>query len=144
VADSHASSDVCAHDRCVAARLGSAHCLEHLTPSEFEQVVADLRAGGPLNARNTTISPERLHTLFDALRSSDGELKLHSASFDGATFNGTASFGGATFSGDARFVGATFCGAWPVVASYGLRACPLRAHPKAVPTRIVLVALRWR
>ncbi len=56
------------------------------------------------------ISTERLHTLLDALRSSDGELELHSASFVGATFTGDARFDGATFNGYARFVGATFNG----------------------------------
>jgi uncharacterized protein YjbI with pentapeptide repeats len=108
VADSHASPDVCAHAGCGAARLRSAHCLEHLTPSEFEQVVADLRAGGSLNAGNTTISTECLHTLLDALRSSDGELELHSANFSGATFSSNANFSGATFSSHANFSGATF------------------------------------
>jgi hypothetical protein len=94
---------------CPAAQLEGAHCLEHLTEQELEVVGARLRAGEPLDARNTTISAERLQALLKALRREDLPV-LPDARFDGATFSDDARFDGATFSGYARFDGATFNG----------------------------------
>jgi hypothetical protein len=92
---------------CAGAQLEGIHCLEHLTAQELEVVVARLRAGGPLDARNTTISAERLEELLHGLRHEERSV-LPATDFDGATFSGSASFSGATFSGSASFNGATF------------------------------------
>jgi hypothetical protein len=105
---------------CPAAQLEGAHCLEHVTEQELEVVGTRLRAGEPLDARNTTISAERIQALLDALRGEDlsvlpdvrfdGAAFSGDASFDRATFSGYASFYGATFNGDTDFNGATFSG----------------------------------
>jgi uncharacterized protein YjbI with pentapeptide repeats len=80
-----------------------------------------LRAGEPLDARNTTIGPERLDALLDALKNDEGQPVLPAADFRRATFSGDARFfdaifrGGAdfrrtTFSADARFRNTVFRG----------------------------------
>jgi hypothetical protein len=104
-----APPQVCAYADCPGARLEGEHCLEHLSPSELDSAVTRLRAGDPLNARNTTISAGLLDLLLDALRIND-KLVLPAADFRGATFSGDADFRGAMFSGDADFDATTFSG----------------------------------
>lgn len=96
------------------------HCLEHLSLEELEAVVARLRAGEPLDARDTKITRERLRALLDELRDAEGRVALPAvdlrgttftgfgADFGETTFGGYANFGEATFSGEAQFGKATF------------------------------------
>lgn len=105
--------------KCGGARLqGGYFCLEHLPEDRLLVLVARLRDGDALDARNTTISHARLTALLDGLRVR-GTAVLPRADFHGARFSESApfyktnfsqstDFTGATFIGDARFVGATF------------------------------------
>jgi hypothetical protein len=69
-----------------------------------------LRAGAPLDARDTTLSRERVGALLEALKDDAGRPVLPAADFRGATFGGDASFNGATFGGETGFDDATFGG----------------------------------
>jgi hypothetical protein len=101
----------CDEEGCGAARLEGRHCLEHLTAEEFDGAVIRLRGGGRLDARAATISSERLHALFDALKDDDSPPAFAAVDFAAATFSGPVRFHGATFNGAACFHGVTFCGA---------------------------------
>ena len=138
-------SESCAHADCVGARLEGEHCLEHLTPVEFDAAVTRLRNGAPLQARNTTLSAERLRALLDALCVNEhpvlpaadfqGATLTRGADFHGATFSSyadfedatfgdiQADFDGVTFSDDANFEGATFRGAGFYRATFRSDAC---------------------
>jgi hypothetical protein len=97
--------ELCESDDCAGARLEAGHCLEHLTPEEFEIAVGRLRAGAPLDVCATTVSSERLRALLEALKDDASRPVLPAADFRGATFSGNAGFGGARFSGYAGFEG---------------------------------------
>jgi hypothetical protein len=109
VATPDAATQVCDHEDCPGARLEGSHCIEHLSPSEFDAAVLRLGAGARLDARKTTITSKRLESMLSALKHDDRAVSLV-VDFGEATFVGDANFSGATFCGKTGFLGATFDG----------------------------------
>jgi len=120
---------------CPATALrGGTRCFQHAAKDDLYYAVARFRAGEPLDARNTTISPELLATLRDALTDSDQEPSPAEATLSTLALMSITTpygdeaqrdaytalaanhklpfaavfFSGATFTGDADFGGLTF------------------------------------
>jgi hypothetical protein len=113
VSSGQPTAERCGNSGCPGALLQGRHCLEHLTPEEFGAAVTRLRGGDLLNARNATITRERLEALLEALRGDDGRPVLPAADFRAATFSSYAVFSEVTFSDRADFDEATFDGYAP-------------------------------
>jgi hypothetical protein len=104
---------------CGNPRLAGAHCLAHLSDSEFGLAANNLRGGAALVAKDVDVSARTLRRVLRLARG-DGDAPISSADFDNARFFGgsihferahflgKASFRGATFGGDAHFDDATF------------------------------------
>lgn len=100
----------CDEPGCRGFRLAGVHCVTHLLPPELVAATERLRAGEPLDARNTTLTSVALQALLKAMRVDDARAELPAANFSGATFSDDARFDGVRFTDDVSFVGATFTG----------------------------------
>ncbi|GAA2052750.1 hypothetical protein GCM10009800_46840 [Nocardiopsis rhodophaea] len=81
-------------------------CLAHLAPQALEEFLAGLGPGSYIDARGTTIYPDLLDRLLDAVKDGDSKRVLGQASFHHARFEGGAGFDGAHFENRAAFSGA--------------------------------------
>ncbi|MFF7680981.1 pentapeptide repeat-containing protein [Actinacidiphila glaucinigra] len=86
-------------------------CLTHLADADRHTYFNTLTSGSDIDHRGTTISPNLLQQLLDALRDpATGRPCIGVARFDQATFPGDIEFTGTKFSGKALFGGAIFSG----------------------------------
>ena len=94
-------------DGCPAARFANGPaCLSHLTKYEFEDTLSRLVPGSDLDLRGVVIKDgySRLQEIFEHISAiNNGSVRIGSARFDRATFNGTATFDGVTILGHSDF-----------------------------------------
>ncbi|MFE9476411.1 SAV_2336 N-terminal domain-related protein [Streptomyces griseofuscus] len=90
---------------------GHLACLEHLPPVARSAYLRTLAPGAPVDFNGTTFNQALLGELLDAVRDSEGRVRLGQADFGDAVFTEDCDFYEAVFADDASFRGAVFHGA---------------------------------
>ncbi len=112
----------CSKKGCDAARLGTRHCIEHISEEELAEGAPDWQKGAPIEARGARVGGECLRRLLAALKEAeptdekmplepDRRLSIRPrVNFECAVFTDRADFSGIIFDRPAYFDGAWFLG----------------------------------
>ncbi|MDN3022430.1 SAV_2336 N-terminal domain-related protein [Streptomyces sp. S.PB5] len=102
---------------------GHQTCLEHLPPAARSAYLRTLAPGAPVDFSGTTFDHSLLGELLDAVRDSEGHVRLGQADFGDAVFTGDCDFREVVFVDDAYFRSAVFHGAARFSRVFFTRAC---------------------